>query len=290
MSLGQMSIRVPTTDGSYIPLTVDVINIDVPFLIGLDVLDTEKLVADNVDNKLTSRCYGWSIPITRRNKHMYITALNHHSIHTVRAKKMHQHFWHTSASKLYNLLKRMKPEATNEKTLTVFKEIQATCHTCQKYGKGPHRFRVSLPSGECTFNHEIAMDLLWIEGHPALHVVDMHTNFSAAVFLQEKSTASIWNAFILCWATAYIGYPDKMRLDQDSVFTSEQFRTLAVSAGIELQYSGVESHNALGAGERYHAPLRRIYNINPSNLQQNQRRYSNYSTIHRPPTLYQIYE
>jgi len=29
--------------------------------------------------------------------------------------------------------------------------------------------------------------------------------------------------------------------------------------GIELSLSGVESHNSLGCGERYHAPLRRIF-------------------------------
>lgn len=27
-----------------------------------------------------------------------------------------------------------------------------------------------------------------------------------------------------------------------------------------MEYSGVESHNSLGSGERYHGPLRRIFN------------------------------
>ena len=31
--------------------------------------------------------------------------------------------------------------------------------------------------------------------------------------------------------------------------------------GITLQFSGVESHNSIAKGERYHAPLRRIYQL-----------------------------
>lgn len=34
---------------------------------------------------------------------------------------------------------------------------------------------------------------------------------------------------------------------------------------IELQFSGVESHISIGPGERYHAPLRRVFSIIKSN-------------------------
>lgn len=119
-----MNIRVPTPDGSYIPLTVDVINIDVTFFIGLDALDSEKLFADNVDKMLISRRYGCSIPITRRLKNMYITW---HVVTTAytrsELKNMHQKFWHPSASKLYSFLKRMKPEDTNENIIKVLKKM-----------------------------------------------------------------------------------------------------------------------------------------------------------------------
>lgn len=44
---GRLDVRIPTPDGSYLPLSVDVANADVPLLIGLDVLDRLKLVANN---------------------------------------------------------------------------------------------------------------------------------------------------------------------------------------------------------------------------------------------------
>lgn len=51
-----------------------------------------------------------------------------------------------------------------------------------------------------------------------------------------------------------------MRLDQESSFNSKEFRTLTSKAGLKLQFSGVESHNSIGVGEKYHGALRRVYN------------------------------
>jgi hypothetical protein len=56
-----------------------------------------------------------------------------------------------------------------------------------------------------------------------------------------------------------IGYPNRMRVDQGSIFTSPRWKELTDLNGIVLQLSGIESRNSLGAGERYHAPLRRMY-------------------------------
>lgn len=50
-----------------------------------------------------------------------------------------------------------------------------------------------------------------------------------------------------------------MRVDQGSVFTSQKWQQITEAAGIFLHLSGVESHNSIGLGERYHAPLRRIF-------------------------------
>ena len=90
-------------------------------------------------------------------------------------------------------------------------------------------------------------------------MVDTHTHFSAAIFIPSKSTKDIWNNFLACWVTAYVGYPDKLRIDQESAFTGKGFTELVQKEGIEIQLSGVQSHNAIGIGERYHAPLRRIF-------------------------------
>ncbi len=51
----------------------------------------------------------------------------------------------------------------------------------------------------------------------------------------------------------------KMRVDQGSAFMSVLWTNHAMAVGTNVQESGVEAHNALGSGDRYHALLRRIY-------------------------------
>ena len=236
------------------------INADVPLLLGLDILDREQLVADNVENVLDSRRHGWKLPLTRTNGHLYLTWQLRSTLFTrAELRRMHLHFFHPSARKLFNVLKRARPDETRPETHEILKQISKACSTCQVHSSGPLRFRVTLPKSKCVFNHELALDLMWLDGSPVLHVVDTHTHFSSAIFLNGKSTKDVWNAFIICWAAVYPGYPDRFRVDQDSIFTSKEWHQLSHSAGIDVQLSGIESHNAIGVGERYHAPLRQIY-------------------------------
>lgn len=55
------------------------------------------------------------------------------------------------------------------------------------------------------------------------------------------------------------GYPTRIRLDQERSFLSGEFRAEAQFKGVELQFSGIESHKAIRPGEAFHYPLRRIY-------------------------------
>jgi hypothetical protein len=41
------------------------------------------------------------------------------------------------------------------------------------------------------FDHTLAIDLVWLEGKAALHVVDLHTQFSVAGFLQRQSVDDV---------------------------------------------------------------------------------------------------
>ena len=93
-----------------------------------------------------------------------------------------------------------------------------------------------------------------------MHFVDTHTNYQNAAFVDNKTSEGLWKIFINVWATVYLGYPATLRLDRDSSFDSKLFRDLASYQGIVLQFSGVEFHNSIGKGERYHDPLRRIFN------------------------------
>ena len=116
-----------------------------------------------------------------------------------------------------------------------------------------------MPEEKVVFNQTVALDLFWLDGRAALHVVDLGTGFSNAMFLTGQSVSDVWRAFTMCWSSLYVGHPNSMRTDSGSVFTSDRWTKLTTDHGIDLRVSGIESHNSLGLGERYHSPLRRIF-------------------------------
>ncbi len=77
------------------------------------------------------------------------------------------------------------PLRTSNQQLEGFMEdITAHCNSSQRIAPKPFAFQVTLPDS-IAFNHEIYLDLIWIENRPhapALHIVDCGTHFSAAQF------------------------------------------------------------------------------------------------------------
>lgn len=80
-------------------------------------------------------------------------------------------------------------------------DICKECVICQQFHSGTFRFRASLPPDEIVLNQEVAIDLVWLDGRPVMHVVDTHTNFQNAGFVKSKSVNDLW------WSTVEMGYP-----------------------------------------------------------------------------------
>ena len=98
---------------------------------------------------------------------------------------------------------------------------------------------------------------MYLDGRPVLHIVDGERRFSAASFLPKISKDAVWDAIVLCWSSVYTGHPQNMMVDEGSQFR-KVFAELASIHDVNLEKSGVESHNSLGIGERYQKPLRDI--------------------------------
>lgn len=257
---GIITIRLPLPLGSFLPLSVDVVHADIPLLVGLDILDRECRVPDNVDNFEISRRDNCRILITRKHGHMFIV-WDAAAVRFSKAElqKLHIHFFHPNVQKLYNLLKRARPDDVGADTKTALEEIAASCHNCQSHRSNPYRFPVSILEEEIKFNHEVAVDLMWLKGNPILHIVDTQTRFQNAILLKGESARDVWDAFIEAWASVYIGYPNRIRSDRGSVFTSKFWADVTSLHDIVVQLSGVESHNSTDVGERYHEPLRQNF-------------------------------
>jgi hypothetical protein len=70
-SLGSLKVILPTPE-PLINLEIDVVQADVPLLIGLDVLYENGMTADTLNNFLKCPGRGWKIPLVRKLGHVYL--------------------------------------------------------------------------------------------------------------------------------------------------------------------------------------------------------------------------
>ncbi len=101
---------------------------------------------------------------------------------------------------------------------------------------------------------------MWIEGHPALHIIDRGTRYSVAKILENESAEHFWDIIINFWVMVFTGYPSVIFHDQVLQFTAEYFQTSGSQIGVISTATPTQSHNSLGLCERYHSIIRRVYN------------------------------
>ncbi len=237
-------------------IMMEIVTVDVPALLGLDVSDGEQLYACNVTNRLIHHEIlsrpgerlrykdTWRIPLKRHDSELYAPMNFRESAFytTAQLRKLHLQFAHSSAGKMYNLLKNCGTEAVTAQTLQELENIVAKCEPCQRIRNGPMRFRVIMGHENIRFNSRVYIDIMYIDGIPVLHIVDEATCFSAARFLPNVSTDAVWDAIFFCWSTIYTGLPLYVTVDEDAQFRNT-FDDLSAIHAIELEKAGVQSHN-----------------------------------------------
>lgn len=262
--LGTLSVILPTP-GTPIKISIDVIKDDIPFSLGLDTLDKFSPQVLTIENMLQCVREGWKTPVIRKFGHVYYVWDNNFKqcFSKPQLQRLHQHFLHPSATKLFNLLSRATPDKMKPDTFQLLKEISSACETCQVYSPKQISFQVRDREG-IKFNQRLLLDIVFLKdkkgkNSPVLHIIDEGTNFQAASFLPKSDVSTVWNTFLKIWATSYVGFPESMLTDQGSVFISKEWSFNCSEENITLKHTGTESHNSLGSGETYHAILRRIF-------------------------------
>ena len=117
---------------------------------------------------------------------------------------------------------------------------------------------MSFGAENVRFNKRLLIDVMYLDGKPALHIMDEGTDLSAARFVKEVSTAAIWATILEYWATISTGLPRKILVDQGSPF-GNLFASIGALSNVDAQRTGIGSQNSLGPGERYRPPLRNTY-------------------------------
>jgi len=216
-AVGCLDIRVPITAEFIIIMAVDVIKLNVPFLLGLDTLEWYKMYFNNVTDELVFVNEGVSLPTTHSDGHVYYSwEWNPDILYTFpEFVRIHRHFFHASRERLYAVMRRAKNEDAVPGTLQRLQDVAAACDVCQCLAKEPGRFRAALPEGDVIFNRIVLIDLMFLNVRAVQHIVYKDTLFSAATFLRDgKSTATVWDAYMSVWVTVTGCHRDCHRLSQ----------------------------------------------------------------------------
>lgn len=151
-SVSVIKIWLPLGDDHFVKIFAHIIPIDVPLLIGLDIMKYLKIIINFADSTLQSSDGKWKAPLVFKYGHMYLEWPSDILYTENELKRIHRHFYHPSTEKLWAVIRRANNNELEPEVFNTLKRIRNTCDTCQRNGDKPHRFRVAIPEGDCIFN------------------------------------------------------------------------------------------------------------------------------------------
>lgn len=209
-------LKLPLHEPPGVPAIIvrlDIVPAHVPALLGLDVLDLHQFTVDTVFNILAKRIKlfdghesvvyvdEWPVPVfCGSTNHVYVSIGVRNAVDVFftcsQLGRLHRHFFHPSIDKWCNLLLKARTGKEKPRTKAVLQEITKQFDPCQRIQNVPKRFEVSFGMLEARLNERELLEVMPIDGKKVLQIVDEGTRFSAARFLEDESTARIWNTLI----------------------------------------------------------------------------------------------
>lgn len=171
----------------------------------------------------------------------------------------HTRSGHTGVRALVRFLELGNPkEPVTAEDIERLKSVIKSCVVCERFGRGPRRIRFS-PVMEFVFNRCVALDLFYLRGLPALSMVDIPSTYGNAIFVRSERAEDCWSVFFRHWVLNYVGPPTYVVVDRGPQLVSDYFVRQCNTHGIQLIPKGTEAHWQWGAGERWHAKVRAVY-------------------------------
>lgn len=197
------------------------------------------------------------LPLTYKHEHLfYEFPVNEVLFTETELYKLHRNLGHTTAENMFRVLRRAYPLDTTDEDKRKLHLLTENCFACEKYKRMPQRYRFLSPD-DLIFIHDVAIDIIVIDGIPILHAVCKHTHLSRAAVLPKQDGRTIWETFMQIWVCPYLGAPRNIWVDQAKQFIYGLFVILCNSLGSKIKPVYVEAHWSLVV-ERYHEPLRRV--------------------------------
>lgn len=255
-----LTIRFPLPDFTYFSYRSLLLDNNIPMLLGFNLQRKLHCVTNKHENApiVLFQNVGVTLSLSYLDGHLYYTGPQYGSFlfSTMELAQINRNLGYAPAEAVFSVLKLAYSIETEVSDLHKLQDITQSCKGCLLYSKQPNRCRAVLPD-RCIFNFDVAIDVMYIQNHPVLHIVCRQTHFSIAALLPRMDSFTIWTVFMQTWVIPYLGVPFNLWVDQAKSFLSVQFTALANALGCNLIPIPVEAHWSLIA-EHYHDPLRRI--------------------------------
>lgn len=133
-------------------VALEVVPIDIPILLPLDMFMKLRIVVKFDDRVMKLKFVRRILPIVRKLGHAYIERPSYTLYTEIELRRTHRHFLHFSSDRFTALRKQAVPNRDESHNYSTLQSIKAKSDVCQREVDMPLGFGVSMPSGECILN------------------------------------------------------------------------------------------------------------------------------------------
>lgn len=279
--ISSQRIQLPAQIGEMLlKITTEVVDADIPLLIGANSLEKSKAVLDF--GTLRAKFYDAEVPLTKvgtghfcisispmNNLNSEVEVSEEVVLHALaeenervmtykELQKLHHLCGHTaSTGKVLSLINRAG--RSDENTKHHLKKITESCESCQKNGKLKPRPKFSLPRAG-RFNQIVTLDLKEFdksdnERKYICYVIDMHTRLVAAKFIPNKQPCQVIQTVMEKWIGVGYGVMEAIHSDIGGEMSNKEMLDVASNLGTQLTTTASYSPHQNGVNERNHATV-----------------------------------
>eukprot|EP00971_Amphidinium_carterae_P281276 5584632-Amphidinium_carterae.2 len=167
-------------------------------------------------------------------------------------RRLHHRWWHSSTPRMRQI---MTAADVPQRVLEQIAPVVDSCSICRAWRKRLPRPQ-STSSLPTRFNEQVQADILWIDGQPVLHLIDVATRFSQAQFLSEMNDTTVLEAIASLWIRIF-GPMASLISDQEAGLRSDHAGTVMARWGTQRKLLPEGRHASIV--ERHHALMRSTY-------------------------------
>lgn len=118
--------------------------------------------------------------------------------------QLHRNLGHTPAGSMYSASRH--PIETGASDQEKIFEVASQCKKFHLFTKQLNRSRAALAE-QCTFNFDVALDIMFIRQVPILHVVCKTTHLFCAAVIPKQDSSTMWITSMTIWVGPHTGGP-----------------------------------------------------------------------------------